>query len=175
MSVKAVSFIVAGVATIALSHSAVVAFQAGPRSIWDGVYSEEQSKRAEPLYSEKCANCHGAELTGNDAPSLVGAEFSANWNDLTLNDLSERIRLTMPADSPGSLSRTQVADIIALMLKRAEVTPGKAELPSTAEALKEIKYVGARPAGAPAPAGTTGTTTTTTPTTTTTSPTTTRP
>ncbi len=145
MSVKPVSFVVAGIAAIALSHSAVVAFQAAPKSIWDGVYAEEQAKRAEPLYSEKCSNCHGAELTGNDAPALVGAEFSANWNDLLLNDLFERIRLTMPADSPGSLSRAQVADIISLILKRAEVPAGKAELPSTSEVLKGIKYIGSRP------------------------------
>ena len=165
MSAKAVSYVVAGIAVIALSHSAVAAFQAKPRSIWEGVYSEEQAKRAEPLYAEKCANCHGAELTGNDAPALVGAEFAANWNDLVLNDMFERIRLTMPADGPGTLSRAQVADIIALMLKHADVPTGKAELPSTAEALKEIKYVGSRPEGATTTTTTTSTTSTTTTTT----------
>jgi mono/diheme cytochrome c family protein len=150
MSPKAVSILVAGVATIALSHSAVVAYQAKPRTVWDGVYSEDQAKRGAPLYAEKCANCHGSELTGNDAPALVGSEFSANWSDLSLNDLSERIRVTMPADSPGSLSRPQVADIIAVILHRAEMPAGKEELPTQAEALKEIKYVGTKPAGAAA-------------------------
>ena len=146
MRARAVSVVVAGIAAIALSHSAVVAYQAKPRSIWDGVYTAEQAKRAEPLYNEKCGNCHGATLTGNDAPALVGAEFAANWNDLSLADLSERIRLTMPADSPGSLSRAQVADIIALMLHVAEVPAGKEELAPGAETLKDVKYVGSRPA-----------------------------
>ena len=148
MSSKAVSIVVASVAAIALSHSAVIAYQATTKSTWDGVYAAEQAKRAEPLYAEKCSNCHGSELTGNDAPALVGAEFSANWNDLTINDLFERIRLTMPADSPGSLSRAQVADIIALILQHAGTPAGAADLPSTADVLKTIKFVGSRPVGA---------------------------
>ncbi|HKT79348.1 MAG TPA: cytochrome c [Vicinamibacterales bacterium] len=144
MSVKAVFFVIAGLATAALSHTAVVAYQ--EKNVWDGVYTEEQAKRAEPLYAEKCANCHGDQLTGNDAPALVGAEFSANWTDLTLNDLSERIRLTMPADAAGSLSRAQVADIVALILRHAEMPAGTTELAPTADTLKAIKYVGSRPA-----------------------------
>jgi len=150
MSVKAVSLVIAGVATIALSHSAVIAFQAKPLTTWDGVYTEEQAKRAEPLYVEKCANCHGDTLTGNDAPPLVGPEFSANWADLNLNDLNERIRLTMPADAAGTLSRAQVSDIIALMLKKAEMPAGKTELGTAPEVLKEIKFVSGKPAAAAA-------------------------
>jgi mono/diheme cytochrome c family protein len=143
MPVKAVCFVVAGVATIALSHSAAIAYQTKPRSVWDGVYSEEQAKRAEPLYADKCASCHAAQLTGSDAPALVGAEFNANWTDLTLNDLSQRIRLTMPADSPGSLSSPQVADIIALMLKRGAMPSGTADL--VPDAMREIKYLASKP------------------------------
>jgi mono/diheme cytochrome c family protein len=145
MSARIVSFLVAGIATIALSHSAAVAYQAKPRSVWDGVYTEDQAKRGAPVYQQKCSNCHGDQLTGNDAPALVGADFSANWSDLSLNDLSERIRITMPADNAGSLSRPQVVDIIAFILKRAEMPAGSAELTPTADALKEIKYLGTRP------------------------------
>ncbi len=146
MRAKAVFFVVAGVATIALSHSAAIAHQAKPRSVWDGVYSEEQAKRGEPLYADKCASCHGAQMTGNDAPALVGAEFNANWTDLTLNDLFERIRLTMPADSPGSLSRPQVADIIALLLKHGAMPSGMADL--VPDAMRDIKYLGSKPGSA---------------------------
>jgi cytochrome c len=145
MSVKTVSLVVAGIATIVLSHAVVGAFQAKPRSVWDGVYTDDQAKRGAPLYAEKCSNCHGSELTGNDAPALVGAEFSANWSDLSLNDLAERIRITMPADNAGSLSRAQVVDLIATILKHAEMPTGAAELPPTPETLKLIKYLGTRP------------------------------
>jgi quinoprotein glucose dehydrogenase len=145
MSARSIFLAVAGVATIVLTHQAVSAYQAAPRSVWDGVYTEDQAKRAEPLYAEKCSNCHGDQLTGNDAPPLVGAEFSANWSDLSLNDLSERIRLTMPADSAGSLSRAQVVDIIALILKHADMPAGTTELAPVAETLKGIKFLGSRP------------------------------
>jgi len=137
------------VATLGLSHTALVAYQGttttGGKTIYDGVFSAEQVKRAEALYTEKCANCHGAQLTGNDAPPLVGADFSGNWNGLTLDMLMDRIKLSMPADSPGSLSRQQVADIIALMLQHAGAPTGAAELPTGADALKGITYTGTKP------------------------------
>ena len=145
MSARSIFLVVAGAATLALSTTVMAAYQAKPKTVWDGVYTEEQVKRGAPLYAQQCANCHGDTLTGNDAPALVGAEFSSNWNGLDLNDLSERIRLTMPADSAGSLSRAQVGDLIAVMLKGAEMPAGKAELPVAADALKEIKYAGVKP------------------------------
>ena len=35
------------------------------------------------------------------ATPLAGAEFMTNWNGLTLGDLFERIRTTMPLNYPG--------------------------------------------------------------------------
>ena len=145
MSRRAVSYLLAGIATIPLMHSAVTASQAAPRTVWDGVYTEAQAKRAAPLYQEKCAKCHAAQLTGLDAPPLVGAAFSSNWNDLSVFDLSERIRISMPDDAKGSLTREQSADLVAYMLQWAEMPAGKAELPTQADALKAIKYLGSKP------------------------------
>jgi mono/diheme cytochrome c family protein len=126
-------------------HSAVVASQSAARTVWDGVYTAAQATRGEPVYKDKCAKCHAAELTGLDAPPLVGAGFSSNWNDLSVYDLSERIRVGMPDDAKGSLTREQVADLVAYMLQRAEMPAGKAELPTQADALKAIKYLGSKP------------------------------
>src|SRR6266478_1833947 len=82
------------------------------RSVWDGVYTEEQAQRGQPLYRESCASCHGDTLKGAaEAPPLSGGPFMANWNGLTLGDLFERIRRTMPQDKPGRLSRQYKADI----------------------------------------------------------------
>ena len=142
------------VATLGLSNTALIAYQqttttasttTAGKTIYDGVYTAEQAKRAETLYTEKCANCHGAQLTGNDAPPLVGADFAGNWSGLTLDSLLDRIRLSMPADSPGSLTRQQVADIIALMLSHSGTPAGTTELPTAADALKAITYVGTKP------------------------------
>lgn len=117
------------------------------KSQWAGVYTEAQAKRGEALYSEFCAACHGADLTGGEmAPALASPEFSSNWNDLSLGDLFERMRISMPQNSPGSLSRQQNADILAFMLSKASVPAGATELPGETEALKGIKFVAQKPA-----------------------------
>src|SRR6266581_4181948 len=108
------------------------------RSVWDGVYTEEQAKRGEPLYRKECASCHGDALTG-------GA-FLSNWNGLTLGDLFDRIRKTMPLSAPGRLTRQQDADILAFMLSVNKFPAGKTELYRQSEMLKEIRFEAAKPA-----------------------------
>ena len=118
-----------------------------PKSQWDGVYTEDQAKRGEPLYSQYCASCHGPDLSGGEmAPGLTGGEFSSNWNDLSLGELFERMRISMPQNSPGSLSRQQNADILAFMLYKASVPPGTTELPTQTEILNTIKFMAQKPA-----------------------------
>jgi cytochrome c len=114
--------------------------QSSGASVWDGVFTEEQVKRGSASYQRECSNCHGAALEGvMSPPSLVGGGFTSNWNDLTLGDLSERIRLTMPLDSPGKLSRQQNVDVIAFILKTNAWPSGTTELPPEVGALKQIK------------------------------------
>jgi mono/diheme cytochrome c family protein len=116
------------------------------RSVWDGVYSDKQAMRGEALYSEQCARCHGAALSGGDeAPALVGGAFQSNWNGLTLGDLFDRIRGSMPADQPGKLRREQVADILAYLLRANEFPVGSAELEYRVEFLKQIRFEAVKP------------------------------
>ena len=120
--------------------AAVALAQSSGASVWDGVFTEEQVKRGSASYQRECSNCHGAALEGGDmTPPLVGGGFTSNWNDLTLGDLSERIRLTMPLDSPGKLSRQQNVDVIAFILKTNAWPSGTTELPPEVGALKQIK------------------------------------
>ena len=115
-------------------------------SVWDGVYTEEQSKRGEEIYKKECAACHGDSLAGGEsAPALTGGAFLANWNGLTLGDLFDRIRKTMPQSAPGRLSRQQNADILAFMLSANKFPAGKAELYKQSEMLKEIRFVSEKP------------------------------
>src|SRR5215472_5961026 len=87
------------------------------KSVWDGVYTADQAKQGQALYNESCSSCHGDTLMGGEsAPALAGGEFLSNWNGLTLGDLFERIRKTMPLDKPGKLSREVNADILAYVL-----------------------------------------------------------
>lgn len=120
--------------------------QAQAKTQWDGVYTEDQAKRGEPLYAEKCSSCHGPDMNGGEmAPGLTGGEFQANWNDLSLGDLFERMRISMPQNNPGSLSRQQNADILAAMLKKGNYPAGKAELPTQTEMLNTVKFTAQKP------------------------------
>ena len=137
-----------GSALIAASLFALRAQEpAGSRSVWDGVYTEEQAKRGEPVYQKECAACHGAMMTGGEsAPPLTGGGFQANWNGLTLGDLFDRIRKTMPQSKPGSLTRQQDADVLAFMLSLNKFPAGKTELYRQSEMLKEIRLETKKPA-----------------------------
>ena len=117
------------------------------RSVWDGVYTEEQAKRGETVYGKECAACHGDLLTGGEsAPPLAGGVFQANWNGLTLGDLFDRIRKTMPLSKPGRLTREQDADVLAFMLSVNKFPAGKTELYRQSEMLKTIRFEAKKPA-----------------------------
>jgi mono/diheme cytochrome c family protein len=116
------------------------------RSVWDGVYTSAQAARGAALYANNCASCHGSALGGGEsAPPLTGGEFASNWNGLTVGDLFERIRISMPADRPGRLTREQDADILAFMLSVSEFPTGKVELERQTEALKQIRIDSSKP------------------------------
>ena len=117
----------------------LVSAQSG-KSVWDGIFSEEQARRGEVAYRQYCANCHGVGLEGGDmTPPLVGGAFTSNWNDLTVGDLFERIRVTMPLDDPGKLSRQQNVDVIAFVLKTNAWPAGSTELAPEPGALKQVR------------------------------------
>jgi cytochrome c len=126
--------------------AAVGLFAQASRSVWDGVYTLEQAKRGATLYANECASCHGTALNGGEsAPPLTGGEFFSNWNGLTVGDLFERIRVSMPADNPGKLKREQDADILAFMLSMNQFPAGAAELEHRTELLKQIRIEAAKP------------------------------
>jgi cytochrome c len=108
----------------------------------DGVYSERQAVRGESSYKMACASCHGPALQGKGAqmPPLAGADFVMNWNGQTIGELFERIQSSMPADRPGTLARSENADIVAFILKSNKLPAGKNDLPSDADALKRIQF-----------------------------------
>ena len=54
-----------------------VLFAAADRTVWDGVYTEEQATRGRADYLKACASCHAADLRGGStAPSLVEESFA---------------------------------------------------------------------------------------------------
>jgi mono/diheme cytochrome c family protein len=118
----------------------VASIAAQTRTVWDGVYTAEQGTRGRALYNNKCLSCHGADLSGGEmAPPLIGVGFQSSWNGLSVGDLSERIRVSMPLGQEGTLSRQQVSDIISAILVAGEYPAGATELSNQPDVLKTIQ------------------------------------
>ena len=140
--------VVVGLAAVAFTSATLAQYPllAQSKTIWDGVYSEAQAKRGEPLYNQSCASCHGTSLEGGEmAPPLTGNDFNANWDTLSLGQLVERIRTTMPQENLGSLSRQQYVDIVTYLLQKGKFPTGSADLPMQADALNGIGFKAQKP------------------------------
>ncbi len=132
----------AGIAVLGLS----AAVGAQEKTVWDGVYTEEQAVRGETTYEQECATCHLADLLGDGiAPALTGAAFDFRWSDLSVGDMFVAIRATMPQGAPASLSPNGYADIVAYMLKRNDFPAGDMELPSEEADLNMITITSEAP------------------------------
>ena len=120
--------------------------QQDERTTWDSVFSAAQAGRGETTYKQLCARCHMETLAGGDeAGELTGSAFMSSWNGQSLADLHERIRTTMPTDTPGVYSSQQVTDVIAYMLRFNGFPSGSVELTHANDALKSIRFVTAKP------------------------------
>ena len=133
---------VCGVGSDALAR--IVGLQT--QTVWDGMYTDEQAARGEMLYQEWCASCHAPDLSGGDlAPGLAGGEFVWNWSGLTVGQLFERLRISMPQENPSSVTRAQKADILAFMLAANEFPVGEQELVGRSEILDQFMFEAVRP------------------------------
>ncbi len=114
--------------------------QAGARSVTEGVYTAAQAARGKEHYTARCASCHGsmASVTPDMAPLLNDHVFLATWKDLSVGDLFERIRNTMPQNEAGTLSPAHTAEIVAYILSGNRFPVGDAPLAEDADALKRI-------------------------------------
>ncbi len=112
------------------------------KTVWDGIYTDEQATRGEALYGEHCVRCHGATLQGNGegANPLTGAVFKSTWNGVSMGALFDRVRLSMPQDKPGTLTRQQVADLLAFILRANKFPAGKDELARQTDLLNAIVF-----------------------------------
>jgi len=125
--------------SVAARTSQAPALPAAQTTVWTGVYNAAQVKRGEALSIQKCVICHGDELLGGEAPTLVGPDFLVHWNSHTAWELFDRIKTTMPATTPGTLSAQESADILAYMLSVNGFPAGEKDLPSGMDALDQIR------------------------------------
>ena len=105
---------------------------AAGKSVWQGVYTEEQATRGDAEHQNNCSSCHGTEKYSGDA-------FTKNWVGRTVFDLFDQIKTTMPDDNPGGLSAQQYKDVVAYILKTNGFPAGTDSLPSDPEAMRLLK------------------------------------
>jgi mono/diheme cytochrome c family protein len=78
------------------------------------LFTAAQAHAGLAVYTENCAKCHAAALTGGSAPDLFGKSFTASR--LSMSGLNHEITNQMPLDNPGSLTPLQYANVIAYLL-----------------------------------------------------------
>lgn len=111
----------------------------GNKTVFDGVFSEDQAMRGRASYNASCATCHRADLTGYEG-ALKGQKFVDRWREDALESLYLNIKRTMPRNAPGTLETTTYVDIVAYVLQQNGFPSGVSDLSS--DNLKSIQVTG---------------------------------
>ena len=118
----------------------------GPRSAWDGGYTEAQSTSGQAVYTQTCVSCHADNLAPTDGtPWLVGDDFLAKWDGASAGDLFDQIRVTMPQEDPGKLKDQEYADVLAFIFHANSFPPGQNPIGTDLAALKSIRIEKKKP------------------------------
>ena len=126
------------IVVIATAGTYVVARQSR-KTVWDGIFNEEQATRGKQLYVGNCSVCHQEGLQGADlAPALKGDSFVLRWSDSSVDDMLTTISASMPADAPGNLAPQQYLDIVTYLLQQNSFPTGKDEIKADPALLKTI-------------------------------------
>ena len=121
-----------------------------PRTLTDGVYTEAQAERGQAIYKDRCSPCHGALLEGKLGPPLTGSNFVSDFSGQPLGQLFSKVKNTMPANAPGSLTPQQTADVVGFILQSGKFPAGQADLSSEEAALRQIAWPAALAQARPA-------------------------
>jgi mono/diheme cytochrome c family protein len=123
------------VAAILFAAAALsVAYAAGPDA--SGIsYSADQAQRGKAVFGQRCVSCHGDDMTGGvgGGPPLTGDYFFGLWGEQPLSSVYSFIQSAMPEDNPGSLSNSQVTQVLAYILQFNGFPAGGAEMAVGAE------------------------------------------
>src|SRR4051812_20824001 len=113
---------VAGAVCVMLASAIPAAQQKVP-----GIYTSEQAARGAKIFAEQCVTCHREDLKGrrsDGGPPLRGSQFTTKWGDQSISALFTTMEALMPAEHqgsparhPGSLTRSQYADVVSFLLK----------------------------------------------------------
>lgn len=112
------------------------------KTIYDGVFTEEQKLAGRALYAQKCVTCHGNNLRGTPGgPGIVGRVLNQNYEDAPLSAYYDYIRYAMPKGAPESLTEQQYADVVAFVLSVHGAPAGDSKLVADPDLLDSITIV----------------------------------
>jgi hypothetical protein len=114
-----------------------------------GVYTKEQAARGAGLYTANCAECHGRQLQGAEAPALIGKDVMGTF--ITGQGLYDYFSVAMPPSNPGGLGEQAYVEILSHILATNGAPAGNT--PLVLANLEKVDLVKATTAAAAAPAG----------------------
>lgn len=85
-------------------------------------FSAEQATAGQQAYNSNCAQCHGRQLEGPEAPGLAGSDVMQNWD--TAGGLYDFISVAMPPSAPGLLGEETYLNIVAYIMQFNGAAPG---------------------------------------------------
>lgn len=102
---------------------------ADPRTVNDGVFTKDQAKIGEQLYSQHCMLCHDKKYF---RPVLK------RWAGQPLGIIFAIMSTSMPESNPGFLSEKEYVDILAYILSLSRYAAGDSELDYNNGALNDV-------------------------------------
>lgn len=104
----------------------------------NGWYTSAQATSGAKTYQKTCAGCHGANLQGGMAPSLVGKQFWTSYGGKKLSTLWSSVHTEMPMSAPGSVSPRNSINVMAFLLQKNGVSSGATPLDDTIDLSKVL-------------------------------------
>jgi mono/diheme cytochrome c family protein len=101
------------------------------------VTGQEASAPNRAVYDSACSSCHGPTMGGGHGPPLHGETFMEKWRGKTAAELASYIQMTMPADSPGSLTDEDTVGIVDLIIHENRL----AARPKAGASLKDLEQI----------------------------------
>ena len=118
-------------ACLAATSHAQAPQPAVPRSDSAAAAVARQLDVGEKWFLSACISCHAIGAVNNP-------DFRLKWSGQNAYTFFERIRSTMPGNSPGSLTQGTYASIVAYLLKLNGMTVGVRTISSDSSALASI-------------------------------------
>lgn len=106
-----------------------VTASAGPKTIQDGVYTEDQAESGKAVFDQYCKACHVKEF--------YQAKF-AMWKGQPLSALYDSMSASMPEDNPGGLYLQEYTDVMAYIFSLMEYPAGEKPLDHSDGSMDEI-------------------------------------